>query len=455
MHPAGDPLRRREYVRMCHRGHRPTLVRIILLDMTRHPVHLGLDDDLRRSRLTVFFRLLLAIPHFIWLVLWTIAVLVVAVIGWVAALIVGRLPGGLHRFLAAYVRYATQLGAYLGLVANPYPGFTGEPGYPLDVTIPEPQAQSRWKIALRLPLALPALIVAAALGSGFAGGGGGSAAQNSSAQWFTSSGVGGVAAVCAILGWFAALATGRMPNGLRDLGAYGIGYTAQAYAYLLLLTDRYPNSDPEALGPAWALPDHAVRLELSDDLRRSRLLVLFRFVLALPHLVWVMLWTVPAFLAALANGIATLVRGRSPAPLHRFLAAYVRYVAHVSAFLFLVANPFPGFVGAPGYPLEITVGPPERQRRAITFFRVLLALPAFLVSGALSFVLLVVGILGWFAALFTGRMPEGLRNLGAIAIRYAAQTNAYAAVLSERYPYASPALHRADQSEHPIEALAS
>ena len=83
------------------------------------------------------------------------------------------------------------------------------------------------------------------------------------AQWLASSGVGGVAAVCAVLGWFAILATGRMPLGLRNLGAYGLGYTAQAYSYVLLLTDRYPNSDPEALGPAWELPPHPVRLELT------------------------------------------------------------------------------------------------------------------------------------------------------------------------------------------------
>ena len=423
--------------------------------MTRDPVRVEVDDDLRRSRLTVFFRLLLAIPLLIWLALWTVAVLVVAVIGWVAALLLGRLPSSLHRFFAAYVRCAFQVSAYLGIVANPYPSFTGEPGYPLDVTIPEPQSQTRWKIALRLPLALPALLLAAALGSGFTGGGGGSAASDSQAQWFTTSGVGGVAAICAILGWFAALATARMPNGLRDLGAFGIGYTAQAYAYLLLLTDRYPNTDPEALGPIWSLPEHPVRVELADDLRRSRLLVLFRFLLALPHLVWLSLWFVAAFLAAVANGVVALVRGRSAAPLHRFLAAYVRYVAHVSAFLFLVANPFPGFVGAPGYPLGIAVDPPAQQRRAITFFRLPLALPAFLVAGALGFVLVVVGFLGWFAALFTGRMPEGLRNLGAIAIRYTAQTNAYGAILTDRYPYASPALRPAEQPEPPSVALAS
>lgn len=422
--------------------------------MTEHPVGLQLDDDLRRSRLTVFFRLLLAIPHFIWLVLWSIAVLVVGVVGWVAALILGRLPDGLHRFFAAYVRYATQLGAYLGLVANPYPSFTGEPGYPLDVTIPEPQPQPRWTIALRLPLAVPALLLAAALGSGLSGGGGGNAAQDSEAQWFPSTGVGGVAAVCAFLGWFAILATGRMPNGLRDLGAYGVGYAAQAYAYLLLLTDRYPNSDPEALGPAWSLHEHPVRLELSDDGRRSRMLVLFRLLLVLPHLVWLTLWSVAAFLAALANGIVAFVRGRSAAPLHRFLAAYIRYAAHVGAFLFLVANPFPGFVGAPGYPVDIAIDPPAPQRRAITFFRLFLAVPAFLLSAGLGAALCVVGFLGWFAALFTGRMPEGLRNLGAIAIRYTAQTHVYSAVLTDRYPYASPALRRPEQTEPPAEALA-
>jgi hypothetical protein len=266
--------------------------------------------------------------------------------------------------------------------------------------------------------------------------------------------VGGVAALCAFLGWFAILATGRMPNGLRDLAAYGIGYTAQAYAYLLLLTDRYPNSNPDALGPAWSLPGHPVRLELADDLRRSRLTVLFRLLLALPHLVWITLWTVPAFLAALANGIVALVRGRSADPLHRFLAAYIRYAAHVSAFLFLVANPFPGFVGAPGYPVDIAIDPPAPQRRAITFFRLLLMLPALLLAAGLGAALFVVGFLGWFAALFTGRMPEGLRDLGAIAIRYQAQTHAYSAVLTDRYPYASPAQRRAERVEPATEALA-
>jgi hypothetical protein len=48
--------------------------------MEPHPIRLIVTDDLRRSRLTVFFRLLLAIPHFVWLLLWGIANAVVLLI---------------------------------------------------------------------------------------------------------------------------------------------------------------------------------------------------------------------------------------------------------------------------------------------------------------------------------------------------------------------------------------
>jgi hypothetical protein len=406
-----------------------------------HPIRLTVDDDLRRSRLTVFFRLLLAIPHFIWFVLWSIAVVFAAIATWLAALVRGRAPQGLHGFLAAYIRYSTHLSGYLGLVANPFPGFTGEPGYPIDVEIPEPEPQARWKVALRLLLAIPALMLAAVVGWGFrtAGSGAGQSAD-SETTYFVS--VGGALAVCAFLGWFAALVLGRMSRGLRDLAAYGAGYNARAGAYLLLLTDRYPSSDPETLGPEWSLPSHAIQLELDDDGRRSRLTVLFRLLLALPHFVWLALWAGAAILAAFVNWWVALVRGRSAGPLHRFLGAYVRYKAHVAAFTSLVANPFPGFTGARGYPVHLAIGPAARQSRWITFFRVFLVIPAVFVSGALWGVLFTAAFFGWFVSLATGRMPTGLRKLGAVAIRYQAQTDAYWLVVTADYPYASPALHR-------------
>src|SRR5579884_1627888 len=136
--------------------------------MSEPPVRLVVEDDFRRNRVTVFFRLLLAIPHLIWFFLWTIVAAVAAIVNWFATLIAGRPPRGLHNFLCAYVRYSVHLSAYLYLVANPYPGFLGEAGrYPVEIVLPdEPQEQRRWTTLIRLVLAIPAFFIGGVLGGG-------------------------------------------------------------------------------------------------------------------------------------------------------------------------------------------------------------------------------------------------------------------------------------------------
>ena len=70
----------------------------------------------------------------------------------------------------------------------------------------------------------------------------------------------------------------------------------------------------------------------------------------------------------------------------------------------------------------------------------MLAIPAWFISIAFFVLLFVVGFLGWFAALVTGRMPLGFRNAGAYTIRYQAQFAGYwAYVITDRYPYTGPA----------------
>jgi hypothetical protein len=404
-----------------------------------HPVRLVVEDDLVRSRLTVFLRILLAIPHLVWLALWTIGVFFAAIANWVATLVAGTPPAALHRFMSAYVRYTLHLNAYLYLVANPYPGFVGEEGeYPVDLRLPAPGLQPRWKTLLRILLALPALFLAATLGG--AGTGAGFASRRNRAR-YSSGGPGALAGLCAFLGWFASLARGRMPKGLRDAGAYGIGYSAQALAYVLLVTDRYPSADPAAmLEGVERPPQHAVYL-VGDahDLRRSRLTVFFRLLLAVPHLVWLVLWGIAAALAAIANWFATLITGTPPAALHRFLSRYVRYELHVTAFLYLAANPFPGFLGESGtYPLDLVLPGPARQSRRRTGFRIFLAIPAMLVNAALGWALAVAALLTWFVALARGAAPWGLRNLMAYSLRYSAQLNAYLFLVTDAYPHASP-----------------
>jgi hypothetical protein len=427
--------------------------------MEPHPIRLTVADDLVRSRLTVFFRILLAIPHIIWIVLWGIAVFFVSILSWFLVLFTARLPNGLHSFQSAYVRYSTHLGAYVFLAANPYPGFTGESGsYPIDVEIDEPTRQNRWKTVFRALLAVPAIALSSTLGSLAFGGGGGGSYQGQSQSgddqaWIYLADQLSVALVVALLGWWVCIALGRAPLGFRDLVAYCLRYSAQALGYVLFLTDRYPNSDPVEPAATQPTPEKPIRIAVDDDLRRSRLTVFFRLLLTFPHLVWLTLWGIAVVFAIIAAWFATLLTGTLPSALHRFIAAYVRYQTHVLAFLFIVANPFPGFTGAAGsYPVDLAIDGPERQNRWKTAFRGVLVFPAAAVHGMLGGPFFLVGVFGWFVGLALGRMPEGLRNLGAYYLRYTGQTYGYLYLLTDSYPFAGPSDYVAPEEPEP-EAL--
>jgi hypothetical protein len=141
-----------------------------------------------------------------------------------------------------------------------------------------------------------------------------------------------------------------------------------------------------------------------------------------------------ALLALIANWFATLFAGRPPDGLHNFLATYLRYQTHVYAYLFLIADPFPGFGGQPGYPIDLEVEPPERQNRWTVAFRLILAIPAYIISSIMGYLNRALAIFSWFVALIMGRLPEGMRNFAAFALRYEQQTMGYAYLLTQRYP---------------------
>ena len=189
---------------------------------------------------------------------------------------------------------------------------------------------------------MPALLVASTLFSG----------RSTRGGYYA----GGLAFAVAFLAWWVGLFRARVPAGMRDLLVYCLAYSAQVSAYVFLpRANRYPFASPsvfvERPGPGEATddavevaarPQHPVSVAVTDDLRRSRLLVFFRLLLAIPHLIWLLLWSLVAIVVAFLTWIWALVTGTPPRPFHRFLSRYVRYVNHVYAFLFLVGQPLPG-----------------------------------------------------------------------------------------------------------------
>jgi Domain of unknown function (DUF4389) len=179
---------------------------------------------------------------------------------------------------------------------------------------------------------------------------------------------------------------------------------------------------------------HPVRFVIDDDLRRSRLTVFFRLLLAIPHYVWIFLWTYTMFLFIPFQWLWVLFAGRMEEDAHRYLARWVRYHVHYYAYLLMLADPWPKPTGREGYPIDMELDPPERQNPLTVLFRVILAIPAYVFMTVLTVVLYVIGFLGWFASLALGRMPRGMRDLGAYCLRYQAQTYAYLLLLTPRYP---------------------
>ena len=191
----------------------------------------------------------------------------------------------------------------------------------------------------------------------------------------------------------------------------------------------------ETTSPATATQQHPIRLIVNDDLRRTRLTVFFRLILAIPLILWGLLWFVIVVLAAIVNWFATLFTGRSPDGLHNFLSTYLRYATHVRAYFFLIADPYPPFTGKQGiYPIDLEVDPPERQNRLTVFFRLILAIPALFVTNILSNLSQLFAVFSWFIALVIGRVPEGIRNFAALSLRVETQTFGYLLLVTSRYP---------------------
>jgi hypothetical protein len=89
-----------------------------------YPVEFRLDYPEARSRWTVAFRLILAIPQLIVFFFVGLVWFITAVIGWFAILFTGRYPEGLWQFGVGVQRWSLRLQAYLLLLRDEYPPFS-------------------------------------------------------------------------------------------------------------------------------------------------------------------------------------------------------------------------------------------------------------------------------------------------------------------------------------------
>lgn len=168
----------------------------------------------RLSRLMLFVKWLLAIPHAF--VLWLLGFVVSAItfIAWFAILITGRYPLGMWTFVVGVIQWSTRVSVYAAYyLRDDYPPF-GEGTYPMEFRVRYPERLSRLLIFVKWLLIIPHAIALVGLGI---------------AVWFT-----------APLSWFAILVTGHYPRGLFRFHVGVLRWATRVSLYVSLLTDDYP-----------------------------------------------------------------------------------------------------------------------------------------------------------------------------------------------------------------------
>jgi hypothetical protein len=208
---------------------------------TPYPVTYSIQRPERYNRLTVLFRLILAIPQLILVgagsfqfVNWsfgnrfegghvytplftggilTFVLGVLVFLAWFAILFTGRFPRSFQGFCIMIYRWSQNVGAYVALLADPYPPF-GDGPYPLNLQITPAAEHNRLTTAFRIILVIPHVFLLTFLGLG--------------------------AGIVTIVAWFAILLTGQYPEGLYNFSVGVARWGARVGAYMYLFVDEYP-----------------------------------------------------------------------------------------------------------------------------------------------------------------------------------------------------------------------
>ena len=160
---------------------------------------------------------------------------------------------------------------------------------------------------------------------------------------------------------------------------------------------------------------------------QRRWTIVIRLVLALPLLLLVGLFSYAALAMAIAAWFTSLVSGRVPDSIQRFLTSWCRLLANVEAYAALLVPRWPGipFDASGDEQRTVEIDHVDLNRVAVSF-RLLLVIPAALFASLLELGILPFVFVMWLVGSFAGRTPASLNQAAASVVRYRVRLAAYA-----------------------------
>ena len=184
--------------------------------------------------------------------------------------------------------------------------------YPVVFDVEYPDRLSRWKIFVKWLLAIPHFIIVSLLLL--------------------------VAGVLEFIAFFAVLFTKKWPRGLFDFTVQIYRWTANVYAYgVLLLRDEYPPFS----GDRGQYPV-SFEVEYREDL--SRWLIFVKWLLVIPHLIVLAFVGLAAYVVLVIAFFAILFTGRYPRGMFDFVVGTARWYFRTQAYAFwFMTDRYPPF----------------------------------------------------------------------------------------------------------------
>ena len=168
---------------------------------------------------------------------------------------------------------------------------------------------------------------------------------------------------------------------------------------------------------------------------RNRVTTLFRYILAIPHLIVSAAWGYFAQILAVVQWFIVLFTGKRNRSIWGLQNDYVGYNTRVGSYVALMYDSYPPFgtdVGATGvtYSLEFE----ESANRLTNALRLLWAIPAAFIAVFVSIGACFVVVVSWLAIVLSGKHPRGMFDFVLKALRFSVRLNTYAMLMTDTYP---------------------
>jgi hypothetical protein len=206
----------------------------------------------------------------------------------------------------------------------------GQAEYPVQFSVEYPDRDlDRATTAFRILVAIPILIVLAAI----EGGGGWGGANGGNGAWIAAGGGGTLFFPVLLMIVFRQ----KYPRWWYDWNLELLRFENRVFVYLGLMDDRYPSTDErQSVSLDFPYPDAKQGL--------NRWLPLVKWFLAIPHYIVLIFLGLAAIVCVIIAWFAILFTGRYPKGLFDFVVGVIRWANRVTAYAFvLVTDRYPPF----------------------------------------------------------------------------------------------------------------